>query len=125
MIQKRFDGSVNFSLGWADYKRGFGNLSGEFWLGLDKIHRLTREGRNRLRVELTDTEGNTSYADFDFFAVASERVKYPLSVGAYSGERVKLNYMPQIRSQKKKNNSRMSLYFVNLSCLFTALQKSL
>ena len=94
MIQKRFDGSVNFYLDWADYKRGFGNLSGEFWLGLDKIWGLTREGKNRLRVELTDHEGNTSYADYDFFAVASERVKYLLSLGNFSGESVKLNYMP-------------------------------
>ena len=125
VIQKRFDGSVDFHLGWADYRRGFGYLNGEFWLGLDKINRLTKEGKNRIRVELTDTEGNTSYADYNFFAVASERVKYRLSLGTnYSGERVKLNYMPQIRSQKEKNG-RMSLYFVNSSCLFTALQKSL
>ena len=94
MIQKRLDGSVDFYRGWADYKRGFGNLNGEFWLGLDKMHRLTKEGRNRIRVELTDTEGNTAYADYDMFAVASERAKYQLSLGTYSGEGMKLNYTP-------------------------------
>ena len=91
VIQKRFDGSVNFYLDWADYKRGFGSLGGEFWLGLDKICRLTKEGKIRLRVELTDHEGNTSYADYDFFAVASEKIKYRLSLGKFSGERVKPN----------------------------------
>ena len=91
MIQKRLDGSVDFYRGWADYKRGFGNLNGEFWLGLDKMHRLTKEGRNRIRVELEDTEGNTAYADYDMFAVASERAKYQLSLGTYSGEGMKLN----------------------------------
>ena len=75
VFQKRLDGSVDFYRGWEDYKRGFGNLNGEFWLGLDKIHRLTKE-RNRLHVDLEETTGKTAYAEYDFFGVASERSKY-------------------------------------------------
>ena len=86
VFQKRLDGSVDFYRGWADYKRGFGNLNGEFWLGLDKIHRLTKSN-NRLRVDLEDTTGKTAYAEYDMFAVTSERSKYQLSLGTYSGER--------------------------------------
>jgi len=91
VIQKRLDGSVDFFLDWADYKGGFGNLNGEFWLGLEKIRRLTKEGGNRIRVELEDIEGNTAYAEYDMFAVASESAKYQLSLGAYSGEGLKLD----------------------------------
>lgn len=87
MFQKRLDGSVDFTRGWADYKRGFGNLNAEFWLGLDNINRLTK-AKNRLRVDLEDTRGKTAYADYDFFAVASERNKYKLSLGTYSGRRL-------------------------------------
>ena len=50
VFQKWQDGSVNFVRGWNDYKRGFGNLYGEFWLGLDKIHLLTVSGGYKLRV---------------------------------------------------------------------------
>ncbi|XP_068705707.1 microfibril-associated glycoprotein 4-like [Montipora foliosa] len=85
VFQKRLDGSVDFYRGWSDYKQGFGNLRGEYWLGLDKIHRLTKLVKNTLRVDLQDTKGKTAYAAYDMFAVTSERAKYQLSLGTYSG----------------------------------------
>ena len=85
MFQKRLDGSIDLYRGWVDYKNGFGNLNGEFWLGLDKIHRLTNT-KNRLGVDLEATTGKTAYAEYDMFAVTSERTKYQLSLGTYSGK---------------------------------------
>ena len=85
VFQKRLDGSVDFYRNWTDYKQGFGNLSGEFWLGLDKIHRLTSQTKNKLRIELEDFDGNTSYAEYDTFAVADEADNYTLSVAGYKG----------------------------------------
>ncbi|KXJ05287.1 Fibrinogen-like protein A [Exaiptasia diaphana] len=94
VFQRRKDGSVDFFRGWVDYKNGFGDHNGEFWLGLDKIHRLTHQTRNRLRVEIEDTKGKSAYAEYDFFDVTSERSKYKLSLGTYSG---KLN-VPRTRT---------------------------
>ena len=85
VFQKRRDGSVDFYSAWDTYKRGFGNPNGEFWLGLDKIHRLTVSGSNTLRVDLEDNLGNTAFAEYSTFSVASERAKYQLSLGTYSG----------------------------------------
>ena len=86
MFQKRYKGAVDFFRAWDDYKRGFGNLNGEFWLGLDKIHRLTARSSNKLRVDLEDIHGKTAFAEYSSFSVASERAKYLLSLGGYSGE---------------------------------------
>ena len=86
VIQRRQDGSVDFYKGWNDYKLGFGNLNGEFWLGLDKIHRLTASKHKKLRVDLEATAGTILLAEYGSFAVANEKAKYQLTVGGYSGE---------------------------------------
>ena len=85
VFQKRLDGSVDFYRGWTDYKNRFGDHEGEFWLGLDKIHRLTKT-RSMLRVDLQDTSGETAHAEYDGFAVMSKSTKYQLSLGTYSGK---------------------------------------
>ena len=83
MFQKRLNGSVDFFQNWSDYKVGFGDLNGEFWLGLDKIHRLTSDNCSMLRVDLEDFEGNISYAEYNKFGVTSENEKYKLVLGSY------------------------------------------
>ena len=79
------DGSIDFYLGWAEYKQGFGNLNGEFWLGLDKIHRMTSSGGYKLLVDLEDFAGNMAYAEYASFGVGSEIIKDQLTVANYSG----------------------------------------
>ena len=85
VLLKRQDGSVDFYRNWTDYKRGFGNLEGEHWLGLDNIHLLTNLSgvTAQLRVDLADWEGNTSFAKYDQFSVGDEASDYTLSVSGY------------------------------------------
>ena len=88
MIQRRLDGSVDFYRGWEDYKRGFGDLRGEFWLGLEKIARLTNQTRQRLRVEMEDFTGYSCFAGYDLFIVNGENDGYRLaSLGNYRGKK--------------------------------------
>ncbi|XP_068730042.1 microfibril-associated glycoprotein 4-like [Montipora capricornis] len=110
VFQKRQDGSVDFFRAWDAYKRGFGNLNGEFWLGLDKIHRLTVSSSNKLRVDLEDIHGNTAFAEYSSVTVASERAKYQLSLGTYSGTaRDSLGYhRGQAFSTKDRDNDNYS-----------------
>ena len=85
VFQRRQDGSVDFYRYWTDYENGFGNLAGEFWLGLSKIHRLTKEGSNTLRVDMGDFDGNTTYANYSTFSISDGSTEYILTVGGYSG----------------------------------------
>ena len=90
VIQKRFDGTIDFQRSWSYYRNGFGNIDGEFWLGLEKIHRLTKSP-SKLRVDLEDFDGNTAYAEYDMFVVATESMEYQLSVEKYSGKLFEAN----------------------------------
>lgn len=86
LLQRRQDGSVSFNRTWAEYRSGFGKLDGgEFWLGNNMIHLLTRDRDTVLRVELEDFDGVKEYAEYEHFKVASERLLYRLTVGGYSG----------------------------------------
>lgn len=51
IIQRRKSGLVSFHRDWKQYKQGFGSIRGDFWLGNEHIHRLSRRP-SRLRVEL-------------------------------------------------------------------------
>ncbi|XP_056255296.1 tenascin isoform X1 [Seriola aureovittata] len=82
VFQRRKDGSVDFFRGWKDYIRGFGDLSGEFWLGLDRLHNLTAMTRMSLRVDLRDGHESV-FAKYSTFEVA--RRNYKLTVNGYSG----------------------------------------
>ena len=85
VFQRRQDGSVDFYRGWNDYKAGFGQLTAEFWLGNDKIHRLTASRRSSLRVALEDWNGVKVYAKYGKFNIGDEQAQYRLEVGSYSG----------------------------------------
>ena len=90
VFQRRQDGSVDFFRGWEDYKNGFEDLNGEFWLGLDKIHRLTISSVNgqqiTLRFDIRDQEGNKRYAKYSTFQIADSSTNYRMSVAGYSGD---------------------------------------
>ncbi|XP_048590523.1 uncharacterized protein LOC5517493 [Nematostella vectensis] len=82
---RRQDGSVDFWRNWAEYKNGIGDLQGEHWLGLDRIHRLTNAVTNELRVDMEADAGETAHTQYGHFSVAAESDKYRLSVGSYNG----------------------------------------
>ena len=84
IFQRRINGIQNFYLNWIDYVRGFGDVRGEFWLGLHKIHRLTASSTN-LRVDLADFAESVRYAKYSAFHVGDSDSKFTLTVSGYSG----------------------------------------
>ncbi|XP_076801608.1 microfibril-associated glycoprotein 4-like [Clavelina lepadiformis] len=85
VFQRRFDGSQDFQQNWNSYKLGFGDLSGEFWLGLENIYQLTKQRGCKLRVDLWSYDGDHVFAQYSDFSLEGEEDKYRLHVRGYSG----------------------------------------
>ena len=79
------DSSVNFNKNWADYEKGFGNLTTEFWYGLEEMHCLTQRGQWEMRVDYQKNDKTWAYLYYNQFSVGSASEEYPLTVGGYSG----------------------------------------
>uniref|UniRef100_A0A182MJV9 Fibrinogen C-terminal domain-containing protein n=1 Tax=Anopheles culicifacies TaxID=139723 RepID=A0A182MJV9_9DIPT len=86
VIQHRVNGSVDFYRKWNEYKEGFGENEGEFWLGLDHIHQLTTSVPHELVILLEDFAGNRTFARYAQFQIGSEAQKYMLTkIDGYTG----------------------------------------
>jgi len=71
---------------WAEYKVGFGDPSGNYWLGNDLLSQLTANYRYKLRFDLQQRDtGNWYYAEYSWFRVLSEADSYTLMVTGFSG----------------------------------------
>ena len=64
VIQKRFDGSVDFYRDWKTNKDGFGDANGEYWVGNEFIHQFTKAngGATEMIAEATAFDGERMYS---------------------------------------------------------------
>ncbi|OWF45507.1 uncharacterized protein LOC110456946 [Mizuhopecten yessoensis] len=80
VLQHRQVGNVNFSRNWADYVGGFGDLQGDFWLGLEYIHMLTSRGV-QLIIDMVSDAGELYRYTYEGFSVKNASTSYQLSSG--------------------------------------------
>jgi len=85
IIQRRVDGSFDADI-IKKLINGCGDLGGEFWLGLEKLYRMTTNRRFELYIHLVDFDNVTAFARYDNFVVGGPKDNYKLmSLGEYSG----------------------------------------
>ena len=85
VFQRRKDGSIDFYRGWNSYQFGFGQLEGEFWLGLDILHHFTTSVSSDLRIDVQSFNYESRVAQYSTFAVGSESTHYVLTADGYTG----------------------------------------
>lgn len=73
----------DFNRTWYEHQSGFGNASGEYFMGTENLHLLTTNKNYRLRIEFELADGTYKFSEWDTFYVFDLANKYKLSVGAF------------------------------------------
>jgi len=86
LIQQNINGSNFFNRSWAEYKVGFNDSSGNYWLGNELLSQLTVNNHYKLKFDLQSrSNSNWYYAEYNTFRVLTEAYNYTLQVAGYSG----------------------------------------
>ncbi|GAA6094252.1 microfibril-associated glycoprotein 4 [Tachysurus ichikawai] len=83
VIQRRINGNVSFYRPWEQYKDGFGDPAGEYWLGLENMYVMTNTEKYQLRVDMEDFEKGSAYAQYNTFYINQESTNYMLNIAGY------------------------------------------
>ena len=84
-IHRRSTEKLSFYRTWKSYRNGFGYLSGDGWLGLEKIHRLTKTQSAELLISLRARNGYYYYPQYRNFSIGSEATDYTLYISNFVG----------------------------------------
>ncbi|GFT72344.1 techylectin-5A [Nephila pilipes] len=86
VIQRRGNFSVqqDFNQGWESYRKGFGDLHRDFWLGNDKIFLLSNQEESEIRFDL-QMEQERRYAVYKTFWIDDQYSSYKLHIDNYEG----------------------------------------
>ena len=79
-------GTVNFTRNWEDYVNGFGNLDGEFWIGLNNIYQLTNQQEVELQISVWNDSETSITWNYQTFRISNSANKYRLTVGGGTGD---------------------------------------
>ncbi|XP_013418506.1 fibrinogen-like protein 1 [Lingula anatina] len=85
LLQRRESNKVDFNRNWAEYRKGFGDVTRDFWIGNENLFLFTNQDFYKLRVDLWDFYGSRVYAEYLFFKVDGERDQYMIHIANYTG----------------------------------------
>ncbi|KAG7313611.1 hypothetical protein JYU34_000767 [Plutella xylostella] len=85
LLQRRYNGSIEFNRNFQAYADGFGDPAGEYWMGLETMHQLTADNCSSMRIDMTDIYGGAWYAQYEHFSVGDADGGYVLTVSGFKG----------------------------------------
>ncbi|XP_068150648.1 angiopoietin-2-like [Drosophila tropicalis] len=69
VVHRRLDDSENFKRNWTDFRSGFGDLNGNFFIGLEKLHRITQTDVYELLIEIGFHDETFAYARYSHYTI--------------------------------------------------------
>lgn len=85
VMQRRTDGRLFFDQNWEKYESGFGDLQGEFWLGLKRLHSLCAQGNSVLHIQLEEWKQPRRFIEYRF-ELEGPQTNYTIHLTPLSGD---------------------------------------
>ena len=85
MLQNNVNTPNAFNRSWADFKNGFGDSFGNYWLGNEAVNKKTGQYKCKLYVVLSTSNGTYTAQHLTYFQVDPETGRYELGVTYTSG----------------------------------------
>ena len=105
IIQRRVDASVSFERSWDEYVAGFGDVAGNFWLGLEEMHYLTTTCPMRVQIDVKLFNNASVSIPYEEFRVEDAASEYLLIVASYNS-----GFDPLYNSFTTNSGSKFSTY---------------
>ena len=105
LIQHNVNASCGFRKSWNEFRDGFSNSDGTFWLGNDNIHRMTSNATCQLYLRISMEKNVVQYGLYSTFSVGENSTGYKISIQA-QGSSGNLTY----DALPNRNGQRFSTY---------------
>ena len=79
-MQRKIDTSVTFNKTWQEFRSGFNDSAGNFWLGNEQIRNMTSSSNCSLYLLFTTAADVTQYAVYFPFSIGKSSTFYKLSM---------------------------------------------
>ena len=88
-MQNKLSNSAYFNQSWSNFKNGFSDLNGNYWLGNEAIHSKTSSATCELYVIMTFlSNGAAQYVKYKPFSINTEAMNYALVSLTFAGGNV-------------------------------------
>ncbi|KAH8284519.1 hypothetical protein KR018_002789 [Drosophila ironensis] len=86
VIQRRVNAQENFFRNWTTYENGFGDLKGNYFIGLNLLSKITAQEPHELYIQFVDFRNATTFAQYSLFSIGNVSTNYSLTqLGAFQG----------------------------------------
>ncbi|KAM8713204.1 hypothetical protein ACLKA7_013505 [Drosophila subpalustris] len=86
VMQRRVSRTVDFNKDWKSFSHGFGDVDGNYFIGLDKVYRLTSTQPYELYIHMESFKGQIGYARYSYFKISGYYYNYQLlELGNFKG----------------------------------------
>lgn len=120
VFQMRNSGSLNFKQSWEDYVWGLGSPFSEQWLGLRNVHIMTyyQKQPSELRIDLWDTYGNHTHAQYKTFWIDSGADSFRIHVSGYDTNSTEIDLMQSCNELKFSTPDRDNDNSYSVNCAY-------